>query len=116
MTSEKQVQKYILMTCHCSDLGSASDWSKQISFAVRPIRSTTLIWIVTHHQYGISALVRETSFRRETSDGVAKCRRFLRLLTMMMLLMMTIITKMLMVVVVMLAECGANAKQTCDCI
>ena len=84
----------------------------------RPIRSTTHIWIVTRHQYGISALVPQTLFRRETSSGVAKCRRFLRLLTMMMLLMMTIITKMLMVVVVvvMLTEGGTNAKQTFDCI
>ena len=83
----------ILMTCHYPDLGSASDWLKQISLAARPIRSTTQIWLVTRHQYGISALVPETSFRRETSSGVAKCRRFLRLLTMMILLMMTIITR-----------------------
>ena len=118
VTSEKQAQKSILMTCHCPDLGSASYWSKQIFFAVRPIRSTTQIWIVTHHQYGISALVPETSFRRGTSGGIAKCQRFLRLLTVMMLLMMTIITKLLIVVVVvvMLTECGANAKQTFDCI
>ena len=108
----------ILMTSHYPDLGSASDWLKQISLAARPIRSTTQIWLVTRHQYGISALVPETSFRRETSSGVAKCRRFLRLLTMMMLLMMTIITKMLIVVVVvvMLSECGANAKRTFECL
>ena len=58
------------------DLASASHWLKQISHAARPIRSTTQIWMVTHHQYGISALVSQTSFRGETSDGVARCRLF----------------------------------------
>ena len=39
------------------DLGSASHWLNQISHATQPIRSTTQIWVVTCHQYGISALV-----------------------------------------------------------
>ena len=69
----------ILMTRHYPDLGSASDWLNQISHAARPIRSTTQIWVVTRHQYGISALVSQTSFRGETSGGVAECRLFLRL-------------------------------------
>ena len=56
-----------------SDLGSASDWLKQISQAARPIRNTTQIWVVTRHQYGISALVSQTSFGGKTSGGVAKC-------------------------------------------
>ena len=60
----------ILMTRH---LGHASDWLKQISRAARPIRGTTQIWIVTRHQYGISALISQTSFGGETSDGVVKC-------------------------------------------
>ena len=64
------------MTRHYPDLGSASDWLKQISQAVRPIRSTTLIWVVTRHQYGISALVSQASFRVETSGDVVKCRLF----------------------------------------
>ena len=34
------------------------------------------IWVVTRHQYGISALVSQTSFGGETSDSVAKCRMF----------------------------------------
>ena len=42
----------------------------------QPIRSTTQIWVVTSHQYGTSALVSQTSFRGETSGGVAKCRLF----------------------------------------
>ena len=53
----------MLMTPHYPDPGTASDWLKQISHAVWPIRSTTQIWIVIRHQYGISALVSQTSFR-----------------------------------------------------
>ena len=64
------------MTRHYSDLASASDWLKQISQAARPIRSTTQISVATRHQYGISALVSQTSFRGETVSGVAKCRLF----------------------------------------
>ena len=42
----------------------------------QPIRSTTPIWVVTRHQYGISVLVSQMSFRGETSGGEAKCRLF----------------------------------------
>ena len=66
----------ILMTHHYPDLGSASDWLNQISHAARPIRSTTQIWVVTRHQYGISALVSQTSFCGKTSGDSAKCRLF----------------------------------------
>ena len=66
----------ILMTRHYQDLGSASDWLNQISHAARPIRRTTQIWVVTRHQYWISALVSQTSFGGETSGSVAKCRLF----------------------------------------
>ena len=66
----------ILMTRHYPDLASPSDWLKKISHAARPIRSTTQIWVVTRQQYGISALVFQTSFRGETSGYVAKCRLF----------------------------------------
>ena len=34
------------------------------------------IWVVTRHQYGISALVSQTSFRAETSGDVPKYRLF----------------------------------------
>ena len=64
------------MTHHYPDLGSASDWLNQISHAARPIRSTTQIWVVTRHQYGISALVSQTSFGGETGNSVAKRRLF----------------------------------------
>ena len=62
----------ILITRHYSDLSSASDWLKKIFLAARPMR----IWIVTRHQYGISAIGPKTSFRRETSSDVMKCRLF----------------------------------------
>ena len=64
------------MTSHYPDLGSASDWLKQISRAAQPIRRITQIWVVKRHQYEISALVWQTSFRGETSGGVAKSRLF----------------------------------------
>ena len=57
------------MTRHYRDLGSASDWLNQISHAARPTRNTTQIWEVTRHQYGISALVSQTSFGGETKVG-----------------------------------------------
>ena len=65
-----------MMTRHYPDLGSASDWSCRVGNLIQPIRSTTQIWVVTRHQYGISALVSQTSFGGETSGSVAKCRLF----------------------------------------
>ena len=49
------------MISHFPDLGSTSDWLK-ICF-----RSTTQIRTVTHHRYGISAIVSLASLCRETS-------------------------------------------------
>ena len=66
----------ILITRYYPDLGSVSDRSWRVGNSLQPIRSTTQTWLVTRHQYGISALVSQTSFRRETSGGVAKCRLF----------------------------------------
>ena len=40
------------------------------------MRSATQICVMTRHQYGISALVFHTSFRRETTGGVEVCRQF----------------------------------------
>ena len=48
----------------------------QISHAARPIGSPAQIWVVTSHQYGIYALVSQTSFCGETSAGVVKYRLF----------------------------------------
>ena len=64
------------MTCHYPDLGSASNCFKQISLAVRPIRSTTQDlasdtsseWNFCTCSSGVTS--------RETSNGVAKCRLF----------------------------------------
>ena len=61
------------MTRPYPDLGGASDWLKEI---FKPIRSTTQIWVVTRHQYRISALISQTSFRGETFGGVTKSRLF----------------------------------------
>ena len=73
MTSEKRRQKF-----HTDDASlPRSEWcSRLVENLHHPIRSTTQIWIVTRHQYGISAIVCQTSFRAETSGGVAKCRLF----------------------------------------
>ena len=81
MTSEKRTQVFLLMTRLYPDLGSASDWLKQISHAARPIRSITQIWVVTRHQYRISALASQTSFGGDTTVGVANVGCFLRLLS-----------------------------------
>ena len=45
------------MTRYYPDLGSASDWSSLVGNLLQPIRSTIQIWVVTRHQYGISALI-----------------------------------------------------------
>ena len=66
----------ILLTCHYQNVGSASDWLKQISLATPPIRRTTQISVVTRLLYRISAVVAQTSFCGETSGGLAKCRLF----------------------------------------
>ena len=60
------------MMRHYPDLGSAPDWLNQISHAARLIRSTTQIWVVMCHQYGIS----QASFGGEISGSVAKCQLF----------------------------------------
>ena len=64
------------MTRHYPDLGSASDCSFYEGNLLQRIRSTTQVWVVTRHQNGISALIPQTSFRRETSGGLAKYQLF----------------------------------------
>ena len=64
------------MTHLYPDLGGASDWSCHMGNLIQPIRSTTQIWKVMHHQYGISALVSRTKFGRETRGSFAKCWLF----------------------------------------
>ena len=51
-------------------------WSWHVGNLLQPIRSTSQIWVVTRHQFGISRLVSQTLFRGETSGGVEKSRLF----------------------------------------
>ena len=62
MTSSNDCRNSILMTYHYPDLGICY-WSRQISLARWPFRRTTQIWVVTHHQYRISAVAAQIPFR-----------------------------------------------------
>ena len=64
------------MTRQYPDLSNGSDWSCRARNLIQPIRGTTQIWVMTRHQYGISALVSQTSFGGETGGSVTKCRLF----------------------------------------
>ena len=48
------------MMCHYPERGSASVWPCR---GVQPVKGTTQIWVATRHQYGISPLVSQMSFR-----------------------------------------------------
>ena len=72
MTPEEQARRNsILMMCHYPDLASVFYWQCRERKFLQPIKSSTQIWVVTRHQYGISALVPQTSFRGETSVVLA---------------------------------------------
>ena len=58
---------------------SASDWSCCVGNLIQPIRSTTQIWVVMRHQYGISVLVSQTSFGRKPVVASPNVGCFLRL-------------------------------------
>ena len=51
------------------------DSSCRMANLLQPIRSTTRICVVMHHQFGISVLVSLMSFHGETSGGIAKRRQ-----------------------------------------
>ena len=69
MTFEERAQKF-----HIDDASlPSSDWLKQIFSQSDEIIQT---WVVTRHEYGISALVSETLFRGEIRGGFAKCWLF----------------------------------------
>ena len=53
-------------------LGSTSDWSCIEGNLLQQITRTTQIWVATCYQYGISAVVPQTSFCWVTSGGVVK--------------------------------------------
>ena len=59
------------MKRHYPDLGSASHELCCVAILPQPIRSTTQIWVVTRHQFGLSAPVSQKSFRGETSGSLA---------------------------------------------
>ena len=61
------------------DLGSTSEWLVNEGNLLQSIRSTTLIWVVTCHQYGISWLIPWRSFCGECNGRHAKCQLFSRL-------------------------------------
>ena len=56
-----------------------SDWSCREGNLLQPIKSTAQIWIVTRHQYGISALIPQTLFAGEPVVALRNVGRFLRL-------------------------------------
>ena len=66
----------MLMTRHYLGLGAADLVVPLVKFASKPIRSSTQIWVVTHHQHGVSVLISQTSFHGETVSGVADCHLF----------------------------------------
>ena len=71
------MQKFYTDDVHYPDIGSASDWLKENSLAVQPIRSTTKIWVV--HVIStkiISALVTQMSFCKGSSGNLAKGQLF----------------------------------------
>ena len=51
-------------------------WSWLVGNLLQPISSTSQIWVVTRHQFGISRLVSQTLFRGATSGGVEKSRLY----------------------------------------
>ena len=54
------------------NLDIASDWLCLMGNLLQPIRSSTHIWVVMHHQYKNSRLISQTSFRGETINGLTK--------------------------------------------
>ena len=51
------VLKIAYWWCLLPNIGGASDWPCQVGNLLQPTRSTTKVWVVTHHQHGISALI-----------------------------------------------------------
>ena len=76
MTCEKRLQIFHADHMSLFRSSSPSAWLCQEETLLQPIRSTTQILVVTRHQYGISSLFPQTSFRGETSGDVTKSRLF----------------------------------------
>ena len=73
MTSEEREYKFLVMTRHYPELGSASDWS-----CPREIRSPSHYWIVTRHQCGTSTVF-QTPFHGKPVVALGNVGCFLRL-------------------------------------
>ena len=56
------------MTCYFPDLGSDFDWLKLASSNQKHVVTRV---VIRHDQYGISVNISQSSFRGETSGGVA---------------------------------------------
>ena len=54
------------MVCHYLDLGSASDWLSHMGKQKFASTSRKQIWVVAHHQWGISTIVPQMLFHEET--------------------------------------------------
>ena len=72
------------MTRHYPDLGSASDWSCRVGNLIQPIRSTTQIWVVTRHQYGIFSALRASVWslklkKKIETSPINVCRKLIAL-------------------------------------
>ena len=55
---------------------SASDCLFHEKKLCQPVRSTSQMMVVTHHEYGVSVLVLQTLLHQVTSSGIAKCQLF----------------------------------------
>ena len=73
MTSEQRLQKF-----HADDpdLVSAPDWSSRERKLLRPIRTTTQIWVVNVISKKFLRAFAQTSFRWNTGGVVVKCGLF----------------------------------------
>ena len=69
---------FILMTCHCRGQSSASDWLCCERNLLQPIRSTTQVWVVTRHQYGILGLLLGRHFAGTPEEESWKAGCFVR--------------------------------------
>ena len=69
---------FILMTFHCRGQSGASDWLCRERNLLQPIRSTTQIWVVTRHQYGILGLLLGRHFAGTPEEESWKAGSFVR--------------------------------------
>ena len=76
---ETCARNYVLMTHHYPDLRSASNGPFRKGNLLQPNKSITQIWVVTHHQCRICALVSQTSLCHKTRGGFSGCHLYQQL-------------------------------------